>query len=172
MGFHFDLLWSIVRPATTKKMDRLLTKVSPFLHNQSVPAQAWESLLGLLNQLEAYVPWGQIHILPIHQNLLLSCSPQKDPHDLPISVWKDTREAIQWSIDRENFFKGCPIYHPTYQYRCFHGRMGCPYGPMQNLWVMVLAGTVPPHHHPGNESHQVCSHAVQPSHKLCDPCQP
>ena len=37
-----------------------------------------------------------------------------------------------------------------------------PYGPMQNLWVMIPAGTVPPHQHPGNMSHQVCSYAIQP----------
>ena len=116
VGVHFNLLEGTVQPAT-EKMDRLLTKVFPFLHNLSVPAQAWESLLGLLNQLEAYVPWGKIHIRPIQQNLLLSYSPQRDPHDLPIPVWKDTREAIQWWRDRENFYKGCPIHQSFYQYR-------------------------------------------------------
>ena len=61
---------------------------------------------------EAYVQWGKIHIHPIQQNLL-SYSPQKDPHDLPILVWKDTREAIQWWMDTESFFKGYPIHQPT-----------------------------------------------------------
>ena len=94
-----------------------MTKVSRFLHNQSMPAQTWESLLGLLNQLEAYVPRGKIHIRPIQQNFLLSYSPQKNSHDLPIPLWKDTKQAIQQGMDRRNFFKGCPIHQPTYQYR-------------------------------------------------------
>ena len=55
-----------------------------------------KSLLELLNQLEAYGPLDKIQVCSIQQNLLLSYSPQKDPHDLPISVWTDIRKATQW----------------------------------------------------------------------------
>ena len=67
VGVHFGFQRGLLSPAT-EKMNRLMSKVSPFLSNQFVPAQAWESLLGLLNELENYVPWGKIYLRLILQN--------------------------------------------------------------------------------------------------------
>ena len=77
---HFDLLVGPAQPAT-EKMDGLLTKVSPFLLNQSILAHVWETLLGLLKQLEAYVLWGET-LWPSHSTN--PPPPQKNPHDLPV----------------------------------------------------------------------------------------
>ena len=55
VGVTFDLVEGKVKPAK-KKLQRLTAKAEPFFQAKAVPAQNWEALLGLLNQLEAYVP--------------------------------------------------------------------------------------------------------------------
>ena len=57
VGVHFDILQCTVH-TQAEEMDRLMTWVATvtFLNNQVVPVQAWENLLGLLNQLEDYFP--------------------------------------------------------------------------------------------------------------------
>ena len=130
VGIHFDLLEDTVQPAT-EKMYRLLTKVSPFLHNQSVPAQAWEILQGLLNQLEAYVPWRKIHVRQAKPPPPVIQSTERSQQPSNPSIEGNQRRNPE--VDRENFFKGCPIHQPTYQYRICSEGMGCTYGLMQNL---------------------------------------
>ena len=116
VGVHFDLEEDLVRPSQDK-LHRVQEKAKSFIHNKFVPAQEWESLLGLLNQLEAYVPWGKIHIRPIQYNLHALFRPQVDQHFIPVPVWFQTLKAIQWWINQDNFFKGCPIHPVPYQYR-------------------------------------------------------
>ena len=116
VGVQFDLQEDQVKPAE-EKWSRLQAKAEQFLQQTSIPAQIWESLLGLLNQLEEYVPWGKIHIRPIQYNLHHCYSPQKHPHLHPVPVWNQTRVALQWWMQKENFFKGLPIHPPPYLYR-------------------------------------------------------
>ena len=116
VGVQFDLKEDLVSPAE-EKWSRLQNKAKTFLQDKLVPAQSWESLLGLLNQLEEYVPWGKIHIRPIQYNLHHCYSPKNHPHHHPVPVWQQTIAALQWWIDKNNFFKGLPIHSPQYQYR-------------------------------------------------------
>ena len=116
MGVHFNLQQGLVC-RETENLDILKFKVSTFLINQFVPAQTWESLLGLLNQLQSYVPQGKLHLRPIQQNLSLSYRSQTDPNYLPVLVLEESKEATQWYMDRENFFKLYPVHQPTYQHR-------------------------------------------------------
>ena len=76
IGVSFDLVQGIVRPAR-EKLQRVQVKSDPFFQSKMVPAQNWEALLGLLNQLESYVPWGKIHLRSIQFNLLHHYTPQK-----------------------------------------------------------------------------------------------
>ena len=115
VGIQFDLKEDLVRPAE-EKWSHLECKVMVFLQNKLVPAQSWESLLGLLNQLEEYVPWRKIHIRPIQYNLHHCYSSKNHPHHHPVPVWQQTIIALQWWINKDNFFRGLPIHLPQYQY--------------------------------------------------------
>ena len=95
MGVHFNLQQDLVHP-TKEKIGRLVSKAAPFDNNQVVPAQAWESLLGLLSHLETSVPWKKIHLHSNQQNLPVSYRPQIDPGDLPVLIWEESTKVIQW----------------------------------------------------------------------------
>ena len=144
----------------------LLTQVSATIF---VRAQAWESLLGLLNQLENNP--SSSHAT---KSFLVLQTSNRFPQYFSPSVGGIQRSHSMVDGQGEFFSKmSNPSTHIPVENlaRWLHGDMGCPYEPMQHLWFMVPALTVPSHQHPGNESHQIWSHSVQSSSKQCDSCK-
>ena len=68
--------WPSARPSLSSNRRGGQTHVqgllSPFLNNQFVPTQAWESLFRLLSQLETYVSWEKSIFVP--HNKIFSCN--------------------------------------------------------------------------------------------------
>ena len=115
-----------------RKIDRLLIKVSP------LPPQPIVSSTSV----------GEFTETPVLQSTKRSpqpSNPSLEGHQRSNPVGDGQGELLQRVSN--------PPTHIQIQdlFRCFHRGMGCPYGPMQNLWVMVRAGRVPPHQHPGNQ---------------------
>ena len=73
------------------------------------PASQWLSLLGLLGSAEKQVPFGRLHIRPIHFCVRRQFRIGVHPLHKLVEADQEARQAILWWLDRENTLKGQPL---------------------------------------------------------------
>jgi hypothetical protein len=110
VGMYWDLVEGVVMPAE-EKLERLQRKSSHFLDSKEVTARRFQKLIGLLNSLAPFVPWGRIHQRMIQFNLHLCWTQSKDPQSKVLPVWEETLTEVRWWLDPRNLFAGVPL-HP------------------------------------------------------------
>ena len=118
IGVHFDLLSGRVKPAPDKA-ERLATRLAVFQREQSLPARAWQGLVGLLTHLSPYVPWGNIRLRPIQLHLLRHHRPQVQPQDLLIPITDEVKSAILWWTQAHNLYAGVPLHQRDHHVTIF-----------------------------------------------------
>lgn len=81
---------------------------------QPTTARQWLSLIGLLGSAEKQVPFGRIHIRPIHLCLRRQFLIGVHPLSRLVSIDKDAEQAMHWWMDDANLLRGQPLglYQP------------------------------------------------------------
>lgn len=108
--FHTD------RGLMTPPDDRIssIKSVSQTLIDQPVTARQWLSLIGLLGSAEKQVPFGRIHIRPIHLCVRRQFLIGVHPLSRMVTADEDAIQALRWWMDDDNLLRGQPLglYHP------------------------------------------------------------
>ena len=118
LGYRFLTRPQLVVPSPDR-LCKLRTLVLMFLSQEFLPAQLWQSLLGLLAATEKMVPLGRLHMRPLQFCLQGQWSQSRDsPEDL-VQIDQDSVEALVWWSQEENLLAGSPFRHPPPELHLF-----------------------------------------------------
>ena len=112
IGILFLTLLGIMRPPDDR-IDKILEMAQRILSGPQT-ARTWLSFLGLLGSAEKQVPYGRLHIRPIHFCLHSQYRALSHSLDHPVVVDQEAVQAINWWTNLDNLKAGQPLgrFHP------------------------------------------------------------
>ena len=152
LGIELDTLIGLARPSH-KRLTNWLSIAEGFTAQQSPPAVQWLQVLGHLVSLEKLVPYGRIHICPIHWQLRLHWSQSKEKSSKLIPLDLQSRLAILWWTNRDNLRRGVPIGTIDVEYYLYTTTHQCPGASSHMAW--------PKSFQPESGECEGCSHVRQ-----------
>ena len=118
LSYRFDLVNGRVSP-TEERWDKLQRKLLPFLTRESRPAQAWQSLLGLLAATEKLVNFGLLKMRPIQVALADQWAAHHDSPSAMVIIGHNVRPSLLWWTDRRNVMGGVPMNSTAIRYQVY-----------------------------------------------------
>jgi hypothetical protein len=118
VGIHYDLIKFIVTP-TTQNISKVQSSVSRITKSQSLPAQTWQSIIGLISSQDKLVPLGRLHVRPFQWHLATRWNQVTgNPLDR-VQTSPQIQLAAQWWLDHNNLIQGVPLIPPAPTLRLF-----------------------------------------------------
>ena len=108
---YIGILFLTALGIMTPPEDRIsaIESLGKLLLSQSKPASLWLSFIGLLSSAEKQVPFGRLHIRPIHFCLRRQFLLGVHPLDRLVTADQEAKQAINWWLNKENSLKGQPL---------------------------------------------------------------
>ena len=124
VGIQYHLISFTAHP-TLENWIKVVRAAQSLTQASSLPAVAWQSVIGILQGQSHLVPFGRLHVRPLQWNLSRFWNQFRDPQTIEVPVLEGSRYAAGWWLDQDPSI-GTPVTFTSFSYRLFMD--ACPMG--------------------------------------------